>query len=180
MATTRQSTTEVECPLCGKYRGEPSSVEAHISRKTDEMHKGETGSQHREKLQPGGVPTTDESTTSSSSQSSGSDSSTEKEPGAGPALTGPVEEGDESSEESSEEAAEGDKSGPVTIPVPADPGEGDGSESEEQEANQEADGEDEMSLLMLALLGVGAYLALNHVLGGSGANQRQETRVPGV
>jgi hypothetical protein len=152
-------------------------VEAHISRKTDEAHKGETGSQHREKLQPGGGSSTNGSTASSGSESSGSESSgseSSSELGLGERspVVGPVEEADESSEEAGE-------SGPVTIPVPAKPEEGDGPESDES-GEQEAESEEEMSLLTLALLGVGAYLALRHVFGGSEANQRRETPVPGV
>lgn len=41
------------CPLCGDYSGEPSSVEAHISAKTDELHKGELGHHHRAEMMPG-------------------------------------------------------------------------------------------------------------------------------
>lgn len=41
MATT---TTPVNCPIDGcDYGGEPASVEAHISRKTDRRHKGRVG-----------------------------------------------------------------------------------------------------------------------------------------
>jgi len=36
---------EVKCPLCGEFEGEAKSVQAHISRKTDEVHKGVTGSE---------------------------------------------------------------------------------------------------------------------------------------
>lgn len=53
MATTPDCDGEGECvcPLCEDYRGPPSSVEAHISRKTDETHQGEVGQMHRETLQ---------------------------------------------------------------------------------------------------------------------------------
>lgn len=47
--------SEVNCPLggCG-YEGAPSSVEAHISRMTDSLHKGEVGRAWREALDSGG------------------------------------------------------------------------------------------------------------------------------
>lgn len=52
MATTEQGgATEATCPLCDDYRGAPSSVEAHISRMTDPVHKGEVGRAHRDHLQ---------------------------------------------------------------------------------------------------------------------------------
>lgn len=53
MATTPDCDGEGECvcPLCEDYTGPPSSVEAHISRKTDETHQGEVGQMHRETLQ---------------------------------------------------------------------------------------------------------------------------------
>jgi hypothetical protein len=38
------------CPLCGEYEGEPASVEAHISSRTDDLHSGSVGEHHREDL----------------------------------------------------------------------------------------------------------------------------------
>jgi predicted RNA-binding Zn-ribbon protein involved in translation (DUF1610 family) len=34
---------EVKCPLCGEFEGPAKSVQAHISRSTDEAHQGVTG-----------------------------------------------------------------------------------------------------------------------------------------
>ena len=52
MATTQTGgIEEATCPLCDDYRGPPSSVEAHISRKTDPVHQGEVGRAHRDDLQ---------------------------------------------------------------------------------------------------------------------------------
>lgn len=56
MATAENTAT---CPLCDDYSGKPSSVEAHISRMTDPIHKGEVGRAHRDHLQ-GRVATTDD------------------------------------------------------------------------------------------------------------------------
>lgn len=39
------------CPLCDDYEGQPSSVEAHISRMTDPVHQGEVGRSHRDDLE---------------------------------------------------------------------------------------------------------------------------------
>lgn len=43
-----ESDAEVDCPLGCGYCGAPRSVEAHISRKTDERHKGEVGRAYRD------------------------------------------------------------------------------------------------------------------------------------
>jgi hypothetical protein len=52
MATTEPTDLEqATCPCCEDYSGEPSSVEAHISRLTDDCHKGEVGSAYRQELQ---------------------------------------------------------------------------------------------------------------------------------
>lgn len=49
-ATGRGSSEmDVPCPLCS-YSGAPSSVEAHISSKTDEAHKGKQGREFRDEL----------------------------------------------------------------------------------------------------------------------------------
>jgi len=51
MATTQKGgVSEAACPLCDDYTGEPSSVEAHISRMTDPVHQGEVGRAHRDDL----------------------------------------------------------------------------------------------------------------------------------
>lgn len=42
--------SEVECPLDCGYVGEPSSVEAHISAKADDVHKGELGRFYEDEL----------------------------------------------------------------------------------------------------------------------------------
>lgn len=50
------------CPLCGEYTGKPASVEAHITGKSDETHKGRTGNEFREEIRgtgPGQVPSED-------------------------------------------------------------------------------------------------------------------------
>lgn len=33
----------MKCPLCGDYEGSPQQVQAHISSKNDDAHKGKTG-----------------------------------------------------------------------------------------------------------------------------------------
>lgn len=43
MAETRP---EVDCPLCGDYNGEPSSVVSHITASTDSAHLGVKGEDH--------------------------------------------------------------------------------------------------------------------------------------
>lgn len=40
----------VECPLCHDYHGRVTSVEAHITGKSDDAHKGQVGYSHREAL----------------------------------------------------------------------------------------------------------------------------------
>jgi hypothetical protein len=165
--------------LCGKYRGEPSSVEAHISRKTDEAHKGETGNQHREELQPGSGPSTAESTASSSSESSGSESSSESGRSEAVPVPGPVEEADESSGESSES----DRAEPVTIPVPSKVPESSSSEGDEsagEEGESEEDGEEGTSLVTVALLALGGYIAFRIVVSRNASNQQRQGLPPGV
>lgn len=182
MATTSQSTTEVECPLCGKYRGEPSSVEAHISRKTDEAHKGETGNQHREELQPSGGPSTEESTTSSSSESSGSESSgsessSEPERGAGLALAGPVEE--TAADDTDDEATpvpEPSKSTAPAEPVESDDESDDGDDEGDSTGKpvpvDESDESDEDgSLWTVALVVFGGVVAFRLLVGGGQSTQ---------
>jgi hypothetical protein len=39
-----------ECPYCD-YEGEPASVEAHVSAKCDEAHKGKSGAECREEIE---------------------------------------------------------------------------------------------------------------------------------
>jgi hypothetical protein len=63
MAVTPAETTDepagetVTCPLCREYSGEQPSVEAHISSKTDDLHKGYTGKEVRGDIQrPGDLP----------------------------------------------------------------------------------------------------------------------------
>lgn len=55
MAIAEQNSTDepstATCPLCDDYEGKPSSVEAHISRSTDPIHKGEVGRAHRDDLE---------------------------------------------------------------------------------------------------------------------------------
>lgn len=41
------------CPLCDEYEGKPESVEAHISAKTDEAHRGEVGRRWRTRIWKG-------------------------------------------------------------------------------------------------------------------------------
>lgn len=38
------------CPLCGEYEGEPASVEAHISSRVDDDHRGSVGEHYRAEL----------------------------------------------------------------------------------------------------------------------------------
>jgi hypothetical protein len=49
---TTQTTNggECDCPLCGGFSGSPSQVEAHISSKADDLHRGTVGKNHREEL----------------------------------------------------------------------------------------------------------------------------------
>ena len=51
METTQEEDGECDCPLCEDYSGAASSVEAHISRKTDDAHKGEVGRFYRDELE---------------------------------------------------------------------------------------------------------------------------------
>lgn len=51
MATKTPSQGGTTCPLCDDYSGQPSSVEAHISRMTDPLHQGEVGRGHRDDLE---------------------------------------------------------------------------------------------------------------------------------
>jgi len=52
MSTENQTAAgNAACPLCDDYRGQPSSVEAHISRMTDLVHQGEVGRAHRDDIQ---------------------------------------------------------------------------------------------------------------------------------
>jgi hypothetical protein len=169
MATSTQTGQEVTCPLCKEYSGEPASVEAHISRKTDEAHKGETGNQHREELQPGGA------TVSSSSSSSGSPSSSEPERGAGPDLAEPVEEIDESSEESSDFH----DSESVAVPVPSKPTDASPPQDDESDESGEEAGED-VSLVTVALLVLGGYIFLKIVVSRNASNQQRQGLPPGL
>ena len=38
---------EVPCPVCHDYHGKPESVEAHITGKSDDDHRGQTGKDYR-------------------------------------------------------------------------------------------------------------------------------------
>lgn len=42
------------CPLCGEYEGEPASVEAHISSRVDEDHRGSVGEHYRDEIAASG------------------------------------------------------------------------------------------------------------------------------
>lgn len=59
MSTTSRTEGDPTCPLCDDYRGDPSSVEAHISRKTDPIHQGEVGRAYRDHLHDRVVTTED-------------------------------------------------------------------------------------------------------------------------
>jgi len=60
MAATETAETVV-CPLPGcDYEGAPSSVEGHISGKSDELHEGELGRNYREELRGDGAEDRDE------------------------------------------------------------------------------------------------------------------------
>jgi hypothetical protein len=39
-----------QCPICTEFEGSVSSVEAHISGKSDDLHRGEVGWKHRDAL----------------------------------------------------------------------------------------------------------------------------------
>jgi len=39
-----------QCPICTKFEGSVPSVEAHISGKSDDLHRGEVGWKHRDAL----------------------------------------------------------------------------------------------------------------------------------
>lgn len=43
------------CPLCEEYEGERASVEAHISSRVDDAHRGSVGEHYRDELVAGGV-----------------------------------------------------------------------------------------------------------------------------
>ena len=51
MATAEEASDTVTCPLCDDYEGQPTSVEAHISRMTDPVHRGEVGRVFRDHIQ---------------------------------------------------------------------------------------------------------------------------------
>jgi hypothetical protein len=42
------------CPLCGEYEGEPASVEAHISSRVDDAHRGSVGEHYRDEIAASG------------------------------------------------------------------------------------------------------------------------------
>ena len=57
---TEVDSGECACPLCEDYSGPQSSVEAHISRKTDGAHKGEVGRLYRDELHAGATDETED------------------------------------------------------------------------------------------------------------------------
>lgn len=42
------------CPICGDFEGDPQSVQAHISAKQDEAHRGKTGREFAADIENGG------------------------------------------------------------------------------------------------------------------------------
>lgn len=72
---------EAVCPLCGDYTGKPESVEAHITGKSDETHKGRFGAEFRNEIRDGEA--TPEASPERSPSPSPSDGVTEPEQEAG-------------------------------------------------------------------------------------------------
>lgn len=70
MTTQTTNGGECDCPLCGEFSGSQSQVEAHISSKADDAHRGTVGKNHREELVPGGVEDDDPAGTTSYESSS--------------------------------------------------------------------------------------------------------------
>lgn len=138
MAAASQSASEegesATCPLCGDYEGQPSSVEAHISRMTDPVHRGEVGRAHRDQLErevaeSSGVESSEdqevESSEEQSSMSSELDSSDDQD----------IESSEESeSSESTEDFRE--SRGVGHLPLEGSAGQGGDLEDEQRESEE--------------------------------------------
>lgn len=147
----------VTCPLDGcDYSGLPSGVEAHISSKTDSVHKGKSGSEFRADLEAQQDDSSDGSrTTGSTSDGDGDDGTDDSGASESVYENGPVS----------------DNVVPSPPPEPSHSGGSSGSETSQVTGNRESDGNDDTSgSVVLVALAVAAvwFIALR-----SGGNRQQ-------
>jgi hypothetical protein len=145
------STVELaDCPLCNNYSAKPSSVEAHISRSQDQVHKGEVGVNHRDEIR-GGSGTAESSTEQGSIEWGGAQSIPN------------VEEGSTTPDAGTPESTSGTTSEELS-----------GTEDSGEVESVEFEESDEGPVLKLVVTGALAWIVFRAVSDGGGSGSSSE------
>jgi len=156
------------CPLCRDYEGEPESVEAHISAKTDPTHRGETGSNHREEI---------EDPEEEAQEADGPESVSQTEPAPEPEW---VSRSDTEREPEAAEVPPDQEEPDFEVPFAGedapDQPEAEGAEADAEARDGSADGQGGGALSLVLLVGLG-LLAWRRADGGSSSTSDP---IPGV